>query len=110
MEKRATFSNKLLPYLLVAPQLVITLVFFYLPATQAVKESFFIQDAFGTTSNFVGFENYRTLFAEPDYFHAMGTTAVFAICRDRSPRCRSRCCSRCRPTAASAARPSTRRC
>ncbi|MFV0281386.1 MAG: glycerol-3-phosphate transporter permease, partial [Rhodoblastus sp.] len=40
MEKRATFSNRLLPYLLVAPQLAITLVFFYWPASQAVKESF----------------------------------------------------------------------
>lgn len=79
MEKRATFSNKLLPYLLVAPQLAITLVFFYLPATQAVKESFFIQDAFGTTSNFVGFENYKALFSDPYYFHSMGVTAVFAI-------------------------------
>lgn len=79
MEKRATFSNKWLPYLLVAPQLVITLVFFYWPASQAVKESFFIQDAFGTTSNFVGFENYRALFTEPYYFHAVGVTAVFAI-------------------------------
>ncbi|MFO1166618.1 MAG: sn-glycerol-3-phosphate ABC transporter permease UgpA [Rhodoblastus sp.] len=79
MEKRATFSNKLLPYLLVAPQLAITLVFFYWPASQAVKESFFIQDAFGTTSSFVGFENYRALFTEPYYFHAVGVTAIFAI-------------------------------
>jgi len=79
MEKRAAFSSKLLPYLLVAPQLIITLVFFYWPASQAVKESFFIQDAFGTTSNFVGLENYRNLFADPYYFHAMGVTAVFAI-------------------------------
>ncbi|MFT4097956.1 MAG: sn-glycerol-3-phosphate ABC transporter permease UgpA [Rhodoblastus sp.] len=79
MEKRATFSNRFLPYLLVAPQLAITLVFFYWPASQAVKESFFIQDAFGTTSNFVGFENYKALFADPYYFQSMGVTAVFAI-------------------------------
>ena len=81
MEKRATFSNKLLPYLLVVPQLAITLVFFYWPASQAVRESFFIQDAFGTTSSFVGFENYRALFTEPYYFHAVGVTAIFAIAR-----------------------------
>ena len=79
MEKRATFSNKLLPYLLVAPQLVITLVFFYWPASQAVKESFFISDAFGTTSTFVGLENFRNLFTEPYYFHAVGVTALFAF-------------------------------
>ena len=59
MEKRSTFSSKLLPYALLAPQLFITLVFFYWPASQAVKQSFFIEDAFGTTSDFVGFENYR---------------------------------------------------
>jgi sn-glycerol 3-phosphate transport system permease protein len=78
MEKRSTFSNKLLPYLLVAPQLAITLVFFYGPAVETVKQSFFIQDAFGTTSTFVGFENYVTLFADPYYFQSMVTTAIFA--------------------------------
>ena len=79
MEKRSVFSSKLLPYALLAPQLLITIVFFYLPASQAVKQSFFIEDAFGTSSDFVGFENYRTLFSDPYYFHAMGVTAVFAI-------------------------------
>ncbi|MDE2577617.1 MAG: sn-glycerol-3-phosphate ABC transporter permease UgpA [Hyphomicrobiales bacterium] len=78
MEKRAIFSNRLLPYLLLAPQLAITLIFFYWPAAQAVKQSFFIEDAFGTTSTFVGFENYRTLLADPYYFKSMGTTLVFA--------------------------------
>ncbi|MDE2362083.1 MAG: sn-glycerol-3-phosphate ABC transporter permease UgpA [Hyphomicrobiales bacterium] len=78
MEKRAIFSSKLLPYLLLAPQLAITLIFFYWPASQAVKESFYIQDAFGTTSDFVGFDNYKSLFEDPYYFHAMGVTAVFA--------------------------------
>jgi sn-glycerol 3-phosphate transport system permease protein len=79
MEKRSTFSSRLLPYLLLAPQLAITIVFFYLPASQAVKQSFFIEDAFGTSSDFVGFENYRNLFSDPYYFQAMGTTAIFAI-------------------------------
>jgi sn-glycerol 3-phosphate transport system permease protein len=79
MEKRSIFSSKFLPYLLLAPQLFVTIVFFYLPAGQAVKESFFIQDAFGTSSEFVGFENYRNLFADHYYFHAMGVTAAFAI-------------------------------
>ncbi len=78
MEKRSTFSGKLLPYALLAPQLAITFIFFYWPASQAVKESFFIQDAFGTSSEFVGLENYRNLFSDPYYFHAMRTTAVFA--------------------------------
>lgn len=78
MEKRAVFSGKLLPYLLIAPQLAITLIFFYWPASQALKQSFFIEDAFGTTSDFVGFENYRSLFADPYYFQAVVTTLIFA--------------------------------
>jgi sn-glycerol 3-phosphate transport system permease protein len=78
MEKRAVFSHKLLPYLLLAPQLAITVVFFYLPASQAVRQSFFIEDAFGTNSDFVGLENYRFVFADPAYYKAIVTTAIFA--------------------------------
>ncbi|MEA2841563.1 MAG: sn-glycerol 3-phosphate transport system permease protein [Methylobacteriaceae bacterium] len=78
MEKRAVFSHKLLPYLLLAPQLAITIVFFYLPASQAVRQSFFIEDAFGTNSDFVGLENYRFVFADPAYYKAIVTTAIFA--------------------------------
>lgn len=78
MEKRAVFSGKLLPYLLIAPQLAITLIFFYWPASQALKQSFFVEDAFGISSDFVGFENYRALFQDAYYFRAMVTTLVFA--------------------------------
>ncbi len=78
MEKRALFSNKLLPYLLILPQLAITLVFFYWPASQAVWQSFLLEDAFGLSSEFVGFENYRTLFQQPEYYRAMVTTAIFS--------------------------------
>jgi sn-glycerol 3-phosphate transport system permease protein len=78
MEKRAVFSHKFLPYLLLGPQLAITIVFFYLPASQALRQSFFIEDAFGTTSNFVGLENYRYVFADPSYYKAIVTTAIFA--------------------------------
>lgn len=31
MEKRVVFGHKTLPYLLLAPQLIITVVFFFLP-------------------------------------------------------------------------------
>ncbi|MEA2759409.1 MAG: sn-glycerol 3-phosphate transport system permease protein [Methylobacteriaceae bacterium] len=78
MEKRAVFSQKLLPYLLLAPQLAITIIFFYLPASQALRQSFFIEDAFGTTSDFVGLENYRYVFSDPAYYKAIVTTAIFA--------------------------------
>jgi sn-glycerol 3-phosphate transport system permease protein len=78
MEKRAIFSSRLLPYALLAPQIAITIVFFYWPATQAVWQSFLLEDAFGLSSEFVGFENYRALFGQPEYYHAMVTTLVFS--------------------------------
>lgn len=78
MQKRAVFSHKLLPYALLAPQLFITIVFFYWPAGQAVYQSFLIEDAFGMSSEFVWFENYQALFAEPSYYAALGVTALFS--------------------------------
>ncbi|MBZ6077811.1 sn-glycerol-3-phosphate ABC transporter permease UgpA [Microvirga puerhi] len=78
MEKRAFFSNKILPYALLLPQLAITVIFFYLPASQAVWQSFLLEDAFGLSSEFVGFENYRHLFAQPEYYRAMMTTVIFS--------------------------------
>src|SRR4028119_2463129 len=78
MEKRALFSSKTLPYMLLLPQMAITLIFFYWPASQAIWQSFLLEDAFGLSSEFVGFENYRTLFEEPEYCRAMVTTAVFS--------------------------------
>jgi len=78
MEKRALFSSKILPYMLLLPQLAITLIFFYWPASQAIWQSFMLEDAFGLSSEFVGFENYRLLFQQPEYYRAMVTTAVFS--------------------------------
>ena len=79
MQKRAIFSGKALPYVLLAPQLLVTLVFFYWPASQAVWQSFLLQDAFGLRTDFVFLENYRALLLRADYYQAMATTAVFAI-------------------------------
>ena len=53
MEKRVTFSNRWLPYLLVAPQIAITLVFFIWPAYRALEQSFFLEDAFGFSRQWV---------------------------------------------------------
>src|SRR6266576_1428173 len=78
MEKSAFFNNKLLPYLLLVPQLVITFVFFYWPASQALWQSFLREDAFGLYSEFIGLENYQALLAEPHYYKAMLTTVVFS--------------------------------
>src|ERR1700760_2554480 len=78
MDKRTVFSGKLLPYALLAPQLLVTLVFFYWPAGQAVYQSFLLQDAFGISTEFVWFENYQQLFADSAYYQAIAVTAVFA--------------------------------
>src|SRR5450756_2174892 len=78
MEKSAVFNSKLLPYLLLVPQLIITFVFFYWPASQAVWQSFLREDAFGLRSEFIGLENYQVLFAQPEYYKAMLTTLVFS--------------------------------
>jgi sn-glycerol 3-phosphate transport system permease protein len=78
MNKTATFKGYLIPALLLAPQLAITLVFFYWPASQAVWQSFLVQDAFGTSTEFVWFENYKELFSKPDYYKALWNTLVFS--------------------------------
>ncbi len=78
MDKSVSFNNKLLPYLLLAPQLAITIVFFYWPASQALHQSFLREDAFGLSSEFVGFENYADLLQQPQYYSAIVTTVVFS--------------------------------
>ncbi len=58
MEKRVTFNERWLPYLLVAPQIVITLVFFFWPSGQAIWQSLLVEDAFGGNTKFVWFDNF----------------------------------------------------
>jgi sn-glycerol 3-phosphate transport system permease protein len=78
LEKRAVFANRWLPLGLIAPQIAITLVFFYWPAAQAVWQSFLLQDAFGLSTTFVAFENYATLLSKSDYLRTVRITFVFS--------------------------------
>jgi sn-glycerol 3-phosphate transport system permease protein len=78
MPKQVTFSNPWLPYLLVAPQIIITLIFFIWPASQALYQSLLIEDAFGLSSEFVWFENFEELFADPRYLESFGITVFFS--------------------------------
>jgi sn-glycerol 3-phosphate transport system permease protein len=80
MQKRVTFNNKVLPYLLVAPQIAITLVFFIWPAFQALRQSVFREDPFGLRSRFVGFDNFEHVLTDPTYIDSLWTTAFFSIC------------------------------
>jgi sn-glycerol 3-phosphate transport system permease protein len=77
--KRAIFRNQLLPWLLLAPQLAVTFVFFLWPAAQAGWQSFLREDAFGLKSTFIGFENYSRLFGDPHYLNSVMVTVVFSV-------------------------------
>jgi sn-glycerol 3-phosphate transport system permease protein len=77
--KRTIFPNKALPYALLAPQLLITFVFFLWPAGQAIRSSFEREDPFGMRTTFVWFQNYQRLFADPNYLNSFQVTLVFAL-------------------------------
>ncbi|NLJ61821.1 MAG: sn-glycerol-3-phosphate ABC transporter permease UgpA [Alcaligenaceae bacterium] len=79
MEKRVVFNHKTLPYLLLAPQLAITIIFFFLPAGQALWQSFHLEDPFGLSSSFVGLDNFRELFSQQAYLNSFKITAKFSL-------------------------------
>jgi sn-glycerol 3-phosphate transport system permease protein len=78
--KRTVFGSPVLPYLLVLPQMAITVVFFLWPAGQAVRQSFLREDPFGLKTTFVWLANYQKLFADPQYLYSLQVTTVFALC------------------------------
>jgi sn-glycerol 3-phosphate transport system permease protein len=78
MQKRAIFGNRILPFALLAPQILVTIIFFYWPASQALWQSFLLQDAFGLSTTFVWFENYIELFRQPEYYRAIWNTIIFS--------------------------------
>jgi len=79
MEKRVVFRKKFLPYILVAPQIVITIVFFIWPASQTLYQSVLQEDAFGTSSSFIWFDNFVDLFGSQEYLHSFYVTLVFSF-------------------------------
>ncbi|MCS6931923.1 MAG: sn-glycerol-3-phosphate ABC transporter permease UgpA [Acetobacteraceae bacterium] len=79
MRRKVIFPGTALPYLLLAPQLAITAVFFFWPAGEAVWYSFLRQDAFGISTQFVGLENFQDLFADPLYLQVVRNTLVFSV-------------------------------
>ncbi len=78
-EKRVVFRSTWLPWALVAPQMAVVLVFFFWPAGQALYQSVLLQDAFGTSTEFVGLQNFKQLFADETYLASFKTTAVFSL-------------------------------
>src|SRR5215468_8979524 len=79
MEKRVVFRSSWLPYALVAPQIAVTIIFFFWPAAQAVYYSFLLQDPFGQSSQFVWFQNFADLFRDSTYLESFKVTALFSV-------------------------------
>jgi sn-glycerol 3-phosphate transport system permease protein len=78
MDKRVVFRSSWLPWVLIAPQVVVITVFFFWPAAQALLQSVQQSNAFGTSVEFVGLENFRNLWNDPTYLASFFTTAVFS--------------------------------
>ena len=79
MEKRVTFRGWALPLLLIAPQVLISAVFFFYPAAQAIWQSLFIPDPFGLSAQFVGLGNFEFLLSDRYYRASFLTTAIFSV-------------------------------
>jgi sn-glycerol 3-phosphate transport system permease protein len=79
MRKRVIFTERGLPYLLLAPQIAITAIFFFWPAGQAVWQSLLREDVFGLNVEFVGLENFADVLSDPFYLNAVRNTVVFSL-------------------------------
>ena len=79
VEKRVLFKSWWLPWVLIAPQMAVITIFFFWPAAQTVYQSVLTQDAFGTSTTFVGAENFQRLWNDPTYLASFWTTAVFSV-------------------------------
>jgi sn-glycerol 3-phosphate transport system permease protein len=77
--KRSVFRNRALPYLLLLPQLAVTVVFFFWPAWESLRLSFFRTSAFGDRVTFVGLDNFTKLLRDPDYYQSVVNSFVFAF-------------------------------
>jgi sn-glycerol 3-phosphate transport system permease protein len=79
VEKRVFFRSRWLPWALLAPQAFVIVAFFFWPAGQALLQSFQQSDAFGTSVDWVGLENFENLWNDATYLASFKTTAVFSI-------------------------------
>ena len=78
VEKRVVFKSSWLPWVLIAPQMAVVLIFFFWPAGQALYQSVLTEDAFGTSREFVGTENFLRLWEDESYLASFKTTALFS--------------------------------
>ncbi|MGA8019161.1 MAG: sn-glycerol-3-phosphate ABC transporter permease UgpA [Desulfobacterales bacterium] len=79
MIKRSHFTSRFLAYLLITPQILVTLTFFYWPAAQGLLQSMMLSDPFGQRNRFVWFDNFIDIFTDPLYLKSVGITLVFSL-------------------------------
>ena len=77
--KRSIFQNRWLPYLLLAPQIVVVVVFFFWPAFDSLRLSFFKVAPFGDREIFVGLGNFIELLTAPEYGRSVVHSFVFSL-------------------------------
>jgi len=75
--KRVQFKSKFTPFLFVAPQLAIVLVFLYWPILQTFSDAFTVQDAFGFSKTFVWFDNFAFVITDPAYIRSLKFTLFY---------------------------------
>ena len=80
--KRAHFRETRLPLLLLLPQLLVLLLFFFIPALRALSQSFVLTDPFGNSVQFVWLDNFRSLLASPEYRASIGVTFWFTLAQN----------------------------
>ena len=74
--QRTVFKSRWLPYLLVFPQMAVTVVFFFWPAFKSLQLSLFRVSPFGDRTTFVGLENFVKLLGEPEYYRSVVNSFV----------------------------------
>ena len=79
MQKRVIFQHKWLPYALIAPQIIISVIFFFWPAIWALETSLYVEDAFGLSREFVGLLNFEELLEDEGYLRSFSTTLIFGV-------------------------------
>lgn len=79
MERKVIFPGMMLPYALLAPQILIIMVFFYVPAAQALWMSTLLQDPLGLSVQFVGLENFQIVLGDPAYRQTIARTMFFSV-------------------------------
>lgn len=77
--QKVTFPNKVLPYVLVAPQIILTVIFFFWPASQAIYQSLMREDPFGLRNSFVGLANFQLVLSDLNYLHSLKVTIIFNV-------------------------------